>query len=184
MAGQAQDKHLVERIRTGDSTAFEQLFRKYQHKVLNFFHKLCFNRALAEDLVQETFLRLWRSRRGLRPEAGKFTTYLFQVAKNCYINHAKRGKFQRQQSGRELDSITESRPGVDPGLAAENSELQQRLRDAIGTLPEEQRIAFVLSRYEGLKYEEISTVLSVSPRTVERRVAEAARLLAKRLLGK
>ncbi len=181
---QPDDNYLTERVKSGDSAAFEQLFRKYEHRLLNFFHKLCFNQALAEDLLQETFLRLWRSRHSLRPGAGKFSTYLFQIGKNCWISHSQTRKYQSQAGAAEIGEVPDTGPHIDPGALAESSELQEKLRDAISSLPEEQRIPFVLSRYEGLTYDEIAQVLAVSSRTVERRVTEAARQLARRLIGK
>ncbi len=184
MAGQLDDSRLMERVKSGDSAAFEQLFRKYQHRLLNFFHKLCFSQTLAEDLTQETFLRLWRSRRGFEPGAGRFSTYLFQIAKNCWFSHRQTRKYRSETRKAELEEFPSAAPSADPGRQAQRTELQARLREAIGSLPDELGIPFILSRYEGLRYKDIAQVLSVSSRTVERRVSDAAKLLAKRLLGK
>jgi RNA polymerase sigma-70 factor (ECF subfamily) len=174
----------MERAKSGDNLAFQELFRKYQHGVLNFFHKLCFSQTTAEDLTQETFLRLWRARHGYKPEAGKFSTYLFQIAKNCWFNYADKKKRRNGADEAEAAEYAEAGSRDDPAGQAESAELQRKLREAIGSLPDDLRIPFVLSRYEDLRYEEIGSVLSISPRTVERRVSDAARLLARRLIGK
>jgi RNA polymerase sigma factor (sigma-70 family) len=178
------DARLMERVKTGDSAAFEQLFKKYELKVLNFLYKLCFSQTLAEDLTQETFLRLWRSRKRFRPEAGKVSTYIFQIAKNCWLSHSQTKKYMARARGVGLDTVAGRLPAADPGGGTEQRELQEKLRAAIAELPDDIRIPFVLSRYEGLKYEEIGQVLDVSARTVEKKVSDAARMLARRVLGK
>jgi RNA polymerase sigma-70 factor (ECF subfamily) len=178
------DNYLMGKVKSGDTAAFEELFRKYQHGVLNFFHKLCFSRTTAEDLTQEAFLRLWRARQGYRPDAGKFSTYLFQIAKNCWINYTHRRKRRAGAGKAAAAGYTEAISDTDPAGQAEGAELQRKLQEAISSLPDDLRIPFVLSRYEDLRYEEIGRVLSISPRTVERRVGDAAKLLAKRLIGK
>lgn len=183
MVEQPDDKHIMERVKSGDSAAFEQIFRKYERSILNFFYRLCFSQTLAEDLTQETFLRLWRSRHSFKPDAGRFTTYLFQIAKHRWYSHSQTKKYRAEKSAGEPSDL----PGTaaaGPGLTVESKELQQKLREAIGLLPEEMRIPFILSRFEGLRYEDIGQVLEISPRSVERKVSDAARLLAKRLLGK
>ena len=184
MAELPGDNQLMQRVKTGDTPAFKELFRKYQHGVLNFFHKLCFNRTSAEDLTQETFLRLWRARFSYRPEAGKFSTYLFQIAKNCWINYTSSKKKHARTGETEGAEHVQAVAGADPAREAEGAELQKNLREAIESLPDDLRIPFVLSRYENLRYEEIGRVLEISPRTVERKVSDAAKLLAKRLVGK
>jgi RNA polymerase sigma-70 factor (ECF subfamily) len=183
MVEQLGDNRLMERVKTGDSTAFELLFKKYQHRLLNFFHKLCFSQTLSEDLTQETFFRLWRSRHAFTPDAGKFTTYLFQIAKNRWFSHSQTKKYRAEEAAAGLGAVSTS-ASADPGLNVESADLQHKLREAINSLPDDLRIPFVLSRYEGLRYEDIAQVLEISSRTVERRVSDAARLLAKRLLGK
>ena len=179
---QPDDNSLMERVKSGDSAAFEQLFRKYEHAVLNFLHKLCFSQTLAEDLTQETFLRLWRSRHSFKPGSGRFSTYLFQIAKNHWLSFKQTKKYQARMSSLEPGDMQHAAADADPGRETESAELQQRLRAAIESLPDELRIPFILSRYEGLKYEDIGRVLEISPRTVERKVSDAAKLLAGRLL--
>ncbi len=178
------DNQLMERVKSGDTAAFQELFGKYQHGVLNFFHKLCFNQTTAEDLTQETFLRLWRARHGYKPDAGKFSTYLFQIAKNCWFSYSQRKKRRAGAGEAEAAEGMEAVSEADPAGQVESAELQRKLREAIGSLPDDLRIPFVLSRYEDLRYEEIGRVLSISPRTVERKVSDAAKLLARRLIGK
>ena len=183
MAELLGDNQLMQRVKSGDTPAFQELFRKYQHGVLNFFHKLCFSQTTAEDLTQETFLRLWRARYGYRPGAGKFSTYLFQIAKNCWINYTSRKKRRTSAGGTEAADHIKAVADTDPARDAEDAELKSNLREAVESLPDDLRIPFVLSRYEGLRYEEIGRVLAISPRTVERKVSDAAKLLAKRLIG-
>jgi len=181
---QPDDNHLMERVKDNDSEAFEQLFRKYEHKMLNFFYKLCYSQTLSEDLTQETFMRLWRSRQSFRPDAGKFSTYIFQIGKNCWLSHSGTKKFREEEAMGEFADAPASAASSGPSDLAERHELQEKLHDAIGSLPEDFRMCFVLSRFEKLKYEEIGQVLGISPRTVERKVSDAAKLLAKLLAGK
>lgn len=181
---QSDDNHLMEEVKTGDSAAYEQLFRKYEHKMLNFFYKLCYSQTLSEDLTQETFLRLWRFRQSYQPDRGKFSTYIFQIAKNCWISHSSTKKFREEGTMGELSDIPSSNAHIAPSYPLEKEELQNKLRNAISALPEDLRISFVLSRYENLKYDEIGQILEISPRTVERKVSDATKLLAKMLTGK
>ncbi len=178
------DVRLMERVKRDDADAFERLFRKYERKVLNFFHKICFSQTLAEDLTQETFVRLWFSRHSYRPDAGRFSTYLFQIAKNCWYSLSRSDRRRAEAKKAEIEEAAAGGRSDDPLRRVESAELHAEVRAAVAALPEESRIPFVLSRYTGLKYDEIAQILSVSLRTVERRIGEAVRLLAERLVGK
>jgi RNA polymerase sigma-70 factor (ECF subfamily) len=176
------DAELMQKAGRGDKAAFSELFKKFYPGLLNFFWRLVWDHARAEELAQDVFLKLWKKRKSYRG-TGKFSTYLFQIAKNHWVNQLRRKKrFQdfldakAEEMKREDSSST---PGPEKEL--EDKEIELRVRKAIEELPETYRVPFILSRYNRFKYKDIAEILEVSPRTVEWRIAEAFKLLGKEL---
>jgi RNA polymerase sigma-70 factor (ECF subfamily) len=176
------DAELMRKAGQGDKAAFSELFRKYYPGVLNFFWRLVWDHARAEELAQDVFLKLWKKRRSYRG-TGKFSTYLFQIAKNHWVNQLRRKK--RYQSF--LETRTQEMKNEDWGKAPgperelEQKEMEDRVRKAIEELPDTYRVPFILSRYNRFKYRDIADILEISPRTVEWRIAEAFGLLGQKL---
>ncbi|HZN63595.1 MAG TPA: sigma-70 family RNA polymerase sigma factor, partial [Planctomycetota bacterium] len=153
--------NLMLAIRGGSAAAFQELYEAYQKPLANFLYRMCWNRALVDDLVQEVFLRVWRSREQYEPTA-KVSTYLFRIASNLWINHAEK---KRETALGDAD-----RPaGGAPEEPLERSEAQQAVKRAVDALPEGERLCLVLSEYNGLKYAEISEVLGIPVGTVKSR---------------
>jgi RNA polymerase sigma-70 factor (ECF subfamily) len=174
----------------GDQEAFALLYDRHSRALLNFFHKMCYDRALAEDLTQDTFLKLLRSRGRYRPEAS-FKTFLFTVAKNLWIDRHRSQKaapktvsseIRAQEDGATLgdlaEAVTES--PVDRLADREAAELVRR---ALLDLPEAQRLVFVMAEAQGLRYREISRILDVPVGTVKSRMNAAVTRL-RGLLGR
>src|SRR5262245_40246010 len=157
--------NLMLAIRGGSAAAFQELYESYQKPLANFLYRMCWNRALVDDLVQEVFLRVWRSREQYEPSA-KVSTYLFRLASNLWINHAEQ---KRATALGDAD-----RPaGGSPEEPLERSEAQQAVKRAVDALPEGERLCLVLSEYNGLKYAEISEVLGIPLGTVKSRIFSA-----------
>lgn len=136
----------------------------------------------SEDYLQEVLLRLWRARENYQPTA-KFTTYLFQIAKNYWLNEL--GKKKRRPATRNLHQFIDGHQeeladrGSSPDGKLLQSELQQVIQAAISQLPEKYRLVFVLSEMSDMKYQEIAEVLNIPLGTVKSRMFIAERKLRK-----
>jgi RNA polymerase sigma-70 factor (ECF subfamily) len=160
-------------IRGGDPVAFERFFRDWYPRLAEYAAHLTASRDTAEDAVQEVFVALWRRRDAL-PEADKLAAYLHRAVRNRALNQLRSG--QRADS---LDDRNESRLGQpDTAHAAvEEEELHVALERALATLGARTREAFLLSRRQGLTYNEIATTMDISVKTVETMMGRALRAL-------
>src|SRR5262245_28938509 len=164
-----RETDLMLAIRGGSADAFQELYESYRKPLANFLYRMCWNRALVDDLVQEVFLRVWRSRESYEPTA-KVSTYLFRIASNLWINHAEK---KRESVLGDADRATDESP-ADP---LERGEVRQAVKRAVEALPEGERLCLVLSEYNGLKYAEISEVLGIPVGTVKSRIFSAVQRL-------
>jgi RNA polymerase sigma-70 factor (ECF subfamily) len=164
----------------GDADAFDALVGRYQRALINYFYKRCYDRVLAEDLMQETFLRLIRHRAKYRPEAS-FRTYLYRVATNLFIDLYRSKKaapkavsadVRVNEDGATIGDLLEARE-VDAINRIEDTEAAEMVRTALEELPEAQRSVFLLVVDQGLKYREVAEVLDVPVGTVKSRVNAA-----------
>ncbi len=164
---------LMLRIREGDSRAFEELYRLYNKPLANFFHRLCWNPARVDDLLQEVFLRIWKAAPRYEPTA-KFSTWIFRIAHNLWINDSRK---RRETSLGNLEREEEN----PPGRSMERSETRRKVQAALEALPEGERECLVLSHYNGLKYAEIAEVMEIPVGTVKSRIFSAVRRLRETL---
>jgi RNA polymerase sigma-70 factor (ECF subfamily) len=164
------DVQLMLDVKAGDEVSFELLLHKYRAPLVNFLGRMTGDSAAAEDLAQEVFLRVYRSRAQYAPSA-KFTTWLFRIATNLALNARRDGRYRQMEVSIEDGThpeYGESRvlqiPDRDPG--AEHSLLArhraQLIRCAVEELPEKQRAAVLLHKYEELDYDQIAKVLGCS----------------------
>jgi RNA polymerase sigma-70 factor (ECF subfamily) len=183
-----RDIKLMLRVKDGDLAAFEALYARYSRPLTNFFYRLVWDRGFAEDLMQETFLRLWRGRNGYQP-SGKFTTWMFQIAKNHWLN--ERDKRRRRVSPVSMDAggdaesngLKESLPARENGPMTENlnRELGEKIAVAVEGLSEKLRLVFVLGQVEGIRYADIGEILGIPVGTVKSRMANAEKAIRGRL---
>jgi RNA polymerase sigma-70 factor (ECF subfamily) len=188
MAMSERDKKLMLQVRGGDMAAFEELYARYSRPLLNFFYRLTWDRAFSEDLMQEAFLRLWKGRKNYRP-TGKFTTYLFQIAKNHWLN--ERDKKMRRiapvslEAGGEEESngLREVVPASERGPMGEvlNQELAGAIAKAVEGLSEKLRLVFVLGQLRGFRYADIADILEIPVGTVKSRMSNAEKAIRGRL---
>lgn len=163
------DTQLMARFQRGDDTAFTQLVERHQQRVMNIAARYVGRTTDTEDLAQEVFLRVYRHRDRWQPTA-KFTTWLFQIAVNLSLNWLRDGKRKRMLSidaplGRGADGSRPDPEDVRSPTAHDALELQERaavVREAIAQLPENQRMAVILFRQEGLPYQEVAAAMQVS----------------------
>jgi len=177
-------------FKEGDSEAFVALYDRYTRPLINFFYKMCYDRALAEDLTQETFLRLLRFRTRYRPEA-TFRTFIYTVARNLWIDRHRSKKAAPKTISAELRvqedgaTIGDMVPGREQGVVKRlaDKEAADLVRTAVEDLPEGQRMVFLLAEAQGLKYREISEILEIPIGTVKSRMNAAISRL-RGLLGR
>ncbi|PAW61614.1 MAG: RNA polymerase subunit sigma-24 [Verrucomicrobiia bacterium Tous-C2TDCM] len=159
------DVELMRRIREGDFAAFEQLIGIHQRSVIGTVAKMLGNPSEAEDIAQQVFLRVWKSAGRYEPQA-RFTTWLFTITRNLVFNEVRRRQRKPTVSVQEREETTnrvvEDVQGSAPDEDLLRSEMEAAIDRAIEALPEKQRLAVVLRRYEEMPYEEIGVVLSMS----------------------
>lgn len=164
------DFALMRRIAEGDHGAFRELVERHQHAVIGTVAKMLGNASEAEDIAQQTFLRVWKNAKRYRPDA-KFTTYLFTITRNLVFNETRRRSRKKEVSSDEREENSnlqvEANPDRQPDAEVLQAELQAAVDAAIASLPESQRMAVVLRRYEQLSYEEIGEVLHLSVSAVK-----------------
>ena len=179
---QPTDQELMLALKAGDTAAFEALYRRYRDRLYAFLVRYTGDPATAQDLFQETFLRVFRNRARYEPRAA-FATWLFTIARNLYLDHlrgARRGAEVLAGSATALAGIRDTRPG--PLQEIEASEWKQRLEGALIALPEEDRAILLLSRFEGQRYAQIAEILGTSKGAVKVRAHRALQALRRALL--
>jgi RNA polymerase sigma-70 factor (ECF subfamily) len=182
---QQSDEALMGRVARGGQDAFEILLDRYGDAVVTFCYAFLRNREAAEDIGQETFLRVYRSAARYKPLA-KFTTWLYRIAANLCINELKKGKLRRalsldEPAGSDADGtrIVE-RIASDARLPLTEAELREAhglVEKAIERLPEDQRATIVLVEHHNLSYREIADVLGVTVSAIKMRVKRARETL-------
>jgi RNA polymerase sigma-70 factor (ECF subfamily) len=180
------DFELMARIGAGEHEAFRQLIERHQDAVIGTVAKMLGNPSDAQDIAQQVFLRLWRNAERYRPDA-KFTTYLFTITRNLVFNESRRRKRKKELSADEREAhshhLIAECPDRQPDAQLLQSELQQAVDTAIASLPEIQRMAVILRRYEQLSYEEIATTLRLSVSAVKSLLFRARTSLREALCG-
>jgi RNA polymerase sigma-70 factor (ECF subfamily) len=174
------DERLMLRFQAGDARAFEVLVRRHRTPVFSFLLRLTGDRARAEDLCQETFLKAVRAAEGWEPRA-RFQTWLYAIARNQAVDEARRQAFRRADPLDGAPATAAVADGPSPDRAAEGALLRPKLEAALAALPEEQREVFLLREYAGLRFHEIAAVTGVAENTVKSRMRYALEALRERL---
>ena len=169
-----EDSALMLRYQDGDVAAFEALYRRHNDALYRYLLRLCRHRATAEDVFQESWGKIIKARGSYRPTA-KFTTFLYRVAHNCFIDYLRRNRRHAQTANVEPDSQPDA--GESPDMLAERSLARRRLDKALQTLPDEQRDVFLLHEEAGLNLEQIASVTGSNRETVKSRLRYAVKKL-------
>jgi len=189
MAGAAAaldyDAELMLRVKEGDGASFALLLDKHRSSVVHFLYRMIQNQAIAEELAQEVFLRVYRSRATYEATA-KFTTWLFRIATHLALNSLRDGKHERMHERLDHDSfdqpvrqVSDTRPSVEQSMVYQ-AKLAE-VRRAIAMLPEKQRAAVLLHKYEEMEYTQIARVLNCSESAVKSLLFRAYETLRARL---
>ncbi len=191
------DDELMERFQKGDESAFTLLVRRHQQPLINFIARFIGDRDSAEDLAQETFIRIFQAAPRYKPGHAQFNTWMYHIASNLCKNELR----DRGRRGRHWvdNTVSEGEPGdaaadaenriasapadvsYQPDVVLERKELHNALRKAIAELPEKYREPLVLRDIQGLSYEEISEVLEIRPGTTKSRINRARLMLKDKL---
>ena len=166
----AEDIRLMELAGTGDERAFEQLVERHQRLVVGTVGRMLGSGSDAEDIAQQVFVRVWKNVKRYEPRA-KFTTWLLKITRNLVFNELRR-RSRHPQVPLQAEAEEEERPlkdeqAVAPDASLLEHELQEAVDAAIASLPETQRMAVILRRYEDLSYEEIAEALDQSVSAVK-----------------
>lgn len=177
MALDSQEQSLLAKITEGDAQGLELLFRQYYHALCQFAYPKVRNWDAAEDIVQEVFVKLWNKRDQISIQTS-LKSYLYTATKNLCLNY-----IQKQKRDIELNQVyLEKQELAEQDPEAKSAEvLQQKIQEALETLPPKCREVFTLSRYEGLTYQEIADTMGISPKTVENQMGKALSLMRKSL---
>lgn len=178
-------------FKSGDARAFRVLVQRHRGPVFNFILRYTGHRARAEDLMQETWLKVVRSSSEYQPKA-RFTTWVYTIARNLCVDSARKETYRQTDSldapardgaedGRSMGESVGDEVSAQPERAAHNASLRPMLTRALSSLPEEQREVFLLREYHGISFKEIAEVTGVNENTVKSRMRYALEGLRKRL---
>jgi len=181
------DVCLMIEFQEGNKTAFEDLMHKYYSRLLNFIYRFVGSREIAEDLTQEVFMRVYKSAPSYRPQS-KFQTWVFTIARNTSLNELRHNKkvtvsldetFSSDQG--EMKRQVKDPHGSNPGEELLHREKAAAVKAAINDLPENQRVAVLLRRYEQFSYEEIAQTMNTSVKAVKSLLSRAKENLKTKL---
>lgn len=183
------DAQLMLRFQNGDTGAFDTLFEKHRRRIINYIYRFVRNREVAEELAQEIFLKVYENASGYRAKA-KFLSWLYTIATNVCLNEIRRPRFRAVHQS--LDDPDRGGLGEDavrreiatsngPDLELERLEMERAIKGALAQIPEKQRVAFILNKYQDLSYAEVADVLKLSEKAVKSLIHRAKEALAERL---
>ncbi len=179
------DAELMVRVKEGDGASFAILLEKHRSPVIHFLYRMVQNQAVAEELAQEVFLRVYRSRGTYEPTA-KFTTWLFRIATHLALNSLRDGRNERLQERLDGDSgepaarqFSDGQPSVEAVMVREVR--MEEIRQAVAGLPEKQRAAVLMHKYQEMEYSQIAKILNCSDSAVKSLLFRAYETLRARL---
>jgi RNA polymerase sigma-70 factor (ECF subfamily) len=182
------DATIMLELKAGNMAGFDFLLQKYRKPIVNFMFRMTRNQAVAEELAQEVFLRVYRSRETYRAEA-RFSTWLYRIATNLGVNYARDTRHERTASTVYLDE-PDSETGTTPDVADSTPDVESRLlreermaaiREHVVSLPERQKMAVLMHKYEGMDYSQIGEVLKLSESATKSLLFRAYQTLREKL---
>ena len=176
------DARLMLRVRDDDASAFEELVRRYQNRLTSILQNFMGSREPAEDLAQDVFLRVYRARKSYRPDA-KFSTWFFTIANNVAKN-AKRSRSRRREvnfvtegtgeyAANPLEHMAQAASGLMPTRQLDNVERAEMVKVALESLNERQRMAVLLSKFEGMSYADIGETMGLTTSAIKSLLSRA-----------
>lgn len=175
-----EDQALMERVRMGHRDSLRVLLERYWSPLVGYAAGIVGGRDGAEDVVQETFIRVW-SARNQWTATGSVNGYLYRITRNLALNARRDESSQRERDEKGGRRRSRMRPPRRPDEVLESSDLRREVQEAIDALPERRREVFVLSRFHGMTYREIAETMGISPQTVANQMSSALSELRERL---
>jgi RNA polymerase sigma-70 factor, ECF subfamily len=185
---QLSDAEIMLRVSAGEDAGFTYLLEKYRKPIVNFMYRMVRNQSIAEELAQEVFLRVYRSRESYRAEA-KFTTWLYRIATNLGVNYARDTRYERAAQNVYLDQpdpetgttpdVADFRPSAEFELVKD--ERMQAIRAYVMALPDRQRAAVLMHKYQGMDYKQIGQILKLSESATKSLLFRAYQTLREKL---
>jgi RNA polymerase sigma-70 factor (ECF subfamily) len=182
------DAEVMLELKAGNMDAFDVLLGKYRKPIVHFMFRMVHNQAVAEELAQEVFLRVYRSRETYRAEA-RFSTWLYRIATNLGVNHARDTRHERTASTVYLDAV-DAETGTTPDVADDTpsaeadllqTERMNAIRQHVMALPERQKTAVLMHKYQGMDYKQIGEVLKLSESATKSLLFRAYQTLREKL---
>jgi len=182
------DADVMLRVKAGDDAAFDYLVQKFRRPLVGFMYRMAHNQGVAEELAQEVFLRVYRSRETYNAEA-KFSTWVYRIATNLAVNHARDTKQERPESSISIDE-TDEESGLSIDVADASPNVEQNIlhrerlaaiKRHVEALPERQRLAVIMHKYQEMDYRQIASVLKLSESATKSLLFRAYETLRERL---
>jgi RNA polymerase sigma-70 factor, ECF subfamily len=180
------DAQLMLRFKRGDAEAFDQLFARHTHAMVNFAFRFVRDRRVAEELAQEIFLRVYEGAAHYTIQS-RFTTWLYRIATNVCLNEVRKPQFKAVHQPLSIERGPDPGPPLggctngEPQKLLERQALANALREALERIPEKQRTAFMLNKYQELSYTEVAGIMKTSEKAVKSLIHRAKETLAERL---
>jgi len=182
------DADVMLRVKAGDDAAFDYLVEKFRRPLVGFMYRMAHNQAVAEELAQEVFLRVYRSRQTYNADA-KFSTWLYRIATNLAVNHARDTKQERPEASVSIDE-TDEESGLSIDVADATPNVEQNIlrrerlaaiKRHVDALPERQKLAVIMHKYQEMDYRQIASVLKLSESATKSLLFRAYESLRERL---
>jgi RNA polymerase sigma-70 factor (ECF subfamily) len=177
---QPTDEKLMLDIRKGDLEAFEVLYDRYQKRLFHFILRFAREKSLAEDILQETFIRVLRAGKSYR-KGSRFSTYIFTIARNLCLDALKSWERRHLLLSQEDEIERAADKSKGPDKILEETGTAKIIQSAIEALPADQREVLILSKYSGLAYDEIARIVNSTPTAVKQKAYRAMQSLKQRL---
>jgi len=179
------ENEILEQLQKGSETAFSELVEKYKRQVINTCYGMVHNTEDAEDIAQDVFIEVFRSIQNFRADS-KISTWLYRIAVNRSLNYIRDNKKRKwfqsfEDLIKEKNTQLQHQTSENPGIELENLQRANILHEAISSLPENQKTAFTLNKYEDLSYKEIAEIMETSVASVESLIHRAKTGLQKKL---
>jgi len=176
---QPSNDELMQRVKDGDMSAFDIIVRRWEYRLFNLVYKMVGDPETTKDTCQEVFLQVYRAAKRYKP-LNQFDTWIYRIAVNCSINKLKKMErhrtfpltmlFERKDGKRQNLADTLPDPEPRPDEVAQQNEVAEHVRKALSRLPYEQRVVIILRHYEGLKFQQIASILNCPIGTVKSRM--------------
>jgi RNA polymerase sigma-70 factor (ECF subfamily) len=179
------DARLMLQFKDGDAAAFDQLFARHTHAMVNFAYQFVRNRQVAEELAQDVFLRVYEGAASYRVQS-RFSTWLYRIATNVCLNEVRKPRFRAVHQPLSIGDEPETRlpvgeTGSGPDKLLERQAIARVIREALDEIPEKQRTAFILNKYQDFSYAEVAEIMKTSEKAVKSLIHRARETLAARL---